>query len=116
MMEEFKFFQRRMGEIIQEGRQSDNNCKGAKIRKMAQYLMYKDAGKKSKIKRSKKRTQNCTTGTSKKKETFLREGVSDFVEFRGRRTSRIHRFKKFNIQQVGREERIFLYKANKSIH
>ena len=79
MMEEFKFFQRRMEEIIQEGRQSDNNCKGVKIRKMAQDLMYKDAGKKSKIKRSKKRTQNCTAGTYKKKETFFREGISDFV-------------------------------------
>ena len=34
-----------MEEIIQEGRQSDNDCKRVNIRKMAQYLMYKDAGK-----------------------------------------------------------------------
>ena len=56
-MEEFKFFQRRMEEIIQDGRQSDSNYKGVKIRKMAQYLMHKDAGKKSKIKEPEKNSK-----------------------------------------------------------
>ena len=41
--EEVKNFQRTMEEIIQEGKQSDNNCKGAKIRKMIQYSMHNNA-------------------------------------------------------------------------